>query len=65
MQIISNILTLSEVCVKFPVCVVLSALYDVLGDLRTAVTVRLVPVEGAAGGGELLEPGLLGLLGTV
>ena len=54
-----------EVCIKFPVCMVLSPLYDVLVDLGPAVRVRLVPEEGAAGRGELLEPGLLRLSGTI
>ena len=44
---------------------VLPALDDVLADLAPAVKVRLVPVEGAAGRGELLEPRLLGLPGPV
>ena len=39
--------------------------YDVLDDVTPPVKVRLVPVEAAAGRGELLEPRLLGLPGTV
>ena len=54
-----------EVGVELPVSVVLPPLDDVLGDLRPTVKVRLVPVEGAAGSGKLLEPRLLGLSGTI